>query len=321
MDKLNLLKLFITVVDRGSFASASSALGLSPSTVSKAIARLESDLKLYLFHRTTRQLTLTEAGTAYLETVRKLLAELEQCENQLVQSNDAPQGRLRINAPVSYGRRYLLPLLGEFHRQYPHITVDLSFDDAYVDMIEQGIDICIRSGSLDESSMIAKQLSPMDFITCASPDYLETLKNAPSISEDDYYDHPWIRFRFKQTGKLMPILVNQPEHALARSPGEDFIVDDGEAMAQLCAQGLGLTQMPHFLARDWLNSGELVPVTPFVRGKGFGVWMVYAQRQFQPAKIRAFLNFMSTQIEARGETQFKTWAEDLRIHSNDTSSN
>lgn len=313
MDKLNLLKLFISVVDRGSFAAASAALGLSPSTVSKAIARLESDLKLYLFHRTTRQLTLTEAGMAYLETVRKLVAELEQCENQLVQSNDTPQGRLRINAPVSYGRRYLIPLLGEFHRRYPQITVDLSLDDAYVDMIEQGVDVCIRSGSLDESSMIAKQLSPMDFITCASPDYLT---NAPPISEDNYDNHPWIRFRFKQTGRLMPVLVNQEEQALTRGPGEDFIVDDGEAMAQLCAQGLGLTQMPHFLARDWLKDGTIVAVTPYVRAKSFGVWMIYAQRQFQPAKIRAFLNFMTEQMEKNGETQFRTWSETLTIHSN-----
>jgi DNA-binding transcriptional LysR family regulator len=188
-------------------------------------------------------------------------------------------------------------------------------------MIEQGVDICIRSGSLDESSMIARQLSPMDFITCASPGYLDTLrassrsgtKSTPLITEDSYANHPWIRFRFKQTGKLMPILTNSTAQAITQGPGEDFVVDDGEAMALLCAQDLGLTQMPHFLARDWLRDGSLIPVSPYVRAKQFGVWMIYAQRQFQPAKIRVFLNYISEKLEAQGETQFRTWAESLTL--------
>jgi len=312
MDKLNLLRLFVTVVDRGSFAAAASALGLSPSTVSKAIARLEADLKLFLFHRTTRQLTLTEAGGAYLETVRKLLAELEQCENHLIRQNDQPSGLLKINAPMAYGRRYIVPRLGEFRQRYPGIEVDLSFDDAYVDMIEQGIDICFRSGSIEESTMIAKQLSPMDFITCASPNYIERHKG---ICEGSYNQHSWIRFRFKQTGKLMPILYPESYPNDAPDLPTSYIVDDGEAMAELCAQGLGVTQMPHFLARDWLQKGELIPVTPFVRAKDFGVWMIYAKRQFQPAKIRAFIDFFADQMEKQGESQFHTWAEKLTPYS------
>ena len=308
MDKLNLLRIFVTVVDRGSFAAAASALGLSPSTVSKAITRLESDLKLFLFHRTTRQLTLSEAGGAYLETVRKLLAELEQCENHLIRQNDQPSGLLRINVPLAYGRRYVAPRLGEFRKHYPNIDVDLSFDDAYVDMIEQGIDICFRSGSIENSGMIAKQLSPMDFITCASPDYID---QHPCITEDKYHEHTWIRFRFKQTGKLMPILYPASSRSDVFDISASYTVDDGEAMAELCSQGLGLTQMPHFLARNWLQKGDLLPVTPFVRAENFGVWMIYAKRQFQPAKIRAFINFFVEQMEEQGENQLQTWAEEL----------
>lgn len=310
MDKLNLLKLFLAVVDQGNFATAASALGLSPSTVSKAISRLETDLQLYLFHRTTRQLTLTEAGKAYVDTVRRVMNDLDLCEAMLGQSNDEPKGLLKVNLPVSYGRSYILPLIAGFHRQYPEITLDLSFNDAYVDMIEQGVDVCIRSGTLEPSGLIARQLSPIDFLICAAPTYLKAYNR---ITYNDFHQHPWIRFRYRQTGRLMPIMItsNGQQHDL--NPGTQFVVDDGEALADLCAQGLGLTQVPHFIARDWLQRQDIVTISPFYRPKGFGVWAIYAKRNFLPSKIRVFVNYLEESVRASGETTYSTWVEDLSI--------
>ncbi len=320
MDKLNLLKLFLVAAERGSFAAAASFLGLSPSTVSKAIARLEEDLQLHLFHRTTRTLTLTESGRAYQQTVRQLLSELDNCEEMLLRENGEPKGRLTINLPISYGRCYVMPLLAEFSKQYPEIELSLSFDDAYVDLVEQGIDVCVRSGTLEESTLIARQLSPIDMLTCASPTYL---RENGGISVEDYARHPWIRFRFRQTGRVMPIMVSKHPTQLVTTggiaytghtnldPGRQYIVDDGEALADLCAQGLGLTQLPHFVARDWLQSGKIVPIAPCLRPPGFGVWVIYAKRTFLPARIRAFVSFLEQAVRSRGETPLRTWAEEL----------
>ena len=307
MDKLNLLRLFLQTVDKGSFAATASSLGLSPSTVSKAISRLETDLQFFLFYRTTRQLTLTDAGRTYALTVKSLVSDLERCEQDLGLANSNPKGRLKINLPTSYGRCYVLPLISEFNRLYPDIQFDLSFDDAYVDMIERGIDISIRSGTMDDSSLIARQLSPMDFITCASPAYL---KQHPKIKVQDFAKHPWVRFKFRQTGRLMPILADLNDESLLLDPGQDFIVDDGEAMATLCAQGLGITQFPHFIARDWIRRGDLISIVAPFRHPDFAVWAIYAKRDFLPEKIRVFVDFLQQQLKKRGESTYQTWAEE-----------
>lgn len=315
MDKLNLLRILITVVDQGSFSGAATLLGLSPSTVSKAIARLEEHLQLFLFHRSTRRLTLTEAGMAYTQTVRKLIGELDSCEENISQLNDSPSGRLSLNLPISYGRRYVMPLLASFHQRYPDIELDISFDDAYVDMIDRGIDICIRSGTLEESRLVARQLSPIDFLICAAPAYLKQhpdfadLSNTPTAK---YQNADWIRFRFRQTGRLMPIMIMNQGCQQNLEPGRQFVVDDGEALAELCAQGLGLTQLPHFIARDWLQSKSIVPVAPMYRPPGFGVWVIYAKRDYQPAKVRAFVQFLEQAIRQQDEHPRYTWAEHVQ---------
>ncbi|MRI34902.1 LysR family transcriptional regulator [Endozoicomonas sp. OPT23] len=310
MDKLNLLRIFVSVVNHGSFARASVMLGMSPSTVSKAIGRLENSLNLLLFHRTTRQLTLTEHGQIYVATARQILGQLEQCEDELKSSNDAPKGCLRINMPVSYGRLYVLPLLGEFCERYPDITLNISFDDSYVDVIHQNVDIAIRSGTLAESSFVARQLSPIDYITCCSPDFFQ--KNLINRDRVSLKQQKWVCFRFRQSGRVLPVFFQEGDQDIQKfEPPSPLIVDDGEAMAELCAQGYGLSQLPHFIARDWLKSGKIIPITHFHRPDDHGVWMVYARRNFLPSRIRAFVNFLQDKIQSQGETPRSTWAEKL----------
>nr|WP_277922042.1 LysR family transcriptional regulator [Vibrio parahaemolyticus] len=172
MDKIRSLRFFIATLEGGSFAAAAKAHGTDPSTVSKAIHRLESDLGIQLFQRSTRQIRLTDAGRRYANTARFVLDELAACEDSLKSHNDALSGLLKINVPVSCGRLYIRPLLKEFCRRYPSITIDIHYDDAYVDIIEQGIDVSIRSGVVQDSQLIVRQLSPIDFIICGSQDYL-----------------------------------------------------------------------------------------------------------------------------------------------------
>lgn len=306
MDKLNLLKILMAVADQGSFANAAATLGLSPSAVSKAISRLESDLRLQLVYRTTRSTSLTEVGLKYLSKTRDIIDDLESYESSLQESTNTPKGLLKVNLPVSYGRQYILPLISEFKEFYPNIDIQLSFDDNYVDMIEQGIDVTVRSGTLEDSNFIAKQLSPMDFVVCGAPSYL---RGKRKITPDTYDQHPWVRFRYKQSGRLHPIVVKKGNQFVELDPGQQFIVDDGEALAELCAQGLGLSQLPHFIAKKWLEEKTIKVIGEHMRHPQAGVWIIYAKREYLPEKVRSFVSFVESKIQEMGEDARHTWAE------------
>lgn len=309
MDKLRLLSIFVNVVDSGSFADTAAKLGLSPSTVSKAVSRLESDLGIKLFHRTTRQLSLTVAGEAYTDTARHVLKQLEECEDRLKADISEPRGALRISLPVSYGRLYIMPLLQQFNERYPDIDLEISFSDEHVDMVEQRVDVCVRSGHMDDSRLVVRQVSPIDFLICGSLDYLE--RHGTPYSPEAFHQHRWIRFRFKQTGRLLPIMMPGETEELHFDPGRQIIVDDGEALAELCADGLGLTQLPHFIARKWVFAKRIKPIFSPYRSRRFGVYIIYIRRHYLPSNVRVFVDFLRSAIEQLGEKPFATWTSRL----------
>lgn len=312
MDKIRTLRFFISTLERGSFAAAAKKHGTDPSTVSKALHRLEQELGVQLFQRSTRQLNLTPAGHQYARTARLVIDELSACEEALQELNRSPSGQLKINLPVSYGRRYIQPLLKAFHQQYPDIELDIRFDDAYVDMIEHGIDVSIRSGSVQDRQLIARQLSPIDYLICASQDYLERYgaPNGPGA----FHHHSWIRFRFKQTGKLLGLRLSENDEAQVSEITQNIVVNDGESMAELCAQGLGLTQLPHFIARDWLESGHLIPLFSSYRPQDEGVYILYPRREHMPLRVKLFVDFIVDSIAAQGESPRHTWVKHLRFN-------
>lgn len=310
MDKLRLLEIFLATCQGGSFVAAAKISNTDPSTVSKAITRLEGQLKLTLFQRSTRQLSITTAGLRYADTVRKMLQDLNACEHELKHLNDAPMGTLRINSAVCYGHLYLLPLLQAFCQRYPAIKLELEINDLYVDIIDNDIDVALRTGYVRDSRLIARRLSPMDFLICASPQYLAT-KGTPRCAED-FHQHSWIGFRIKETQQLQPIFLpdNQGEYQpyeLTRS----HITDDGEAMASMCVSGLGFAQLPHFLAKQGLQSGNLVSLYPYYRPPqpDNGVFAIYAKRDYLPARVRVFMAFITAYLESAGESAHFTWAE------------
>lgn len=311
MDKLRTLEIFIATCDGGSFAAAAKLCNSDPSTVSKAISRLESQLGLTLFHRSTRQLRITYAGQCYARTVRKMMQDLSSCETELKYLNDAPRGTLRINSAVCYGHLYLRPLLKAFCRQYPEIKLKLEINDFHVDIIEGEIDIALRTGYIKDSRLVARRLSPMDFMICASPDYLRE-KGTPECQQD-FHQHAWIGFRIKESQQLQPIFLpdangDYQPYELERS----HITDDGEAMAHMCADSLGFAQLPHFLAKQGLDSGELVSLYPAFRPPqpDSGVFAIYPKRDYLPARVRVFIEFMTTALEQMGESSNHTWAAD-----------
>ena len=309
MDKLRSLEIFLATCDSGSFSAAAKNCGSDPSTVSKAISRLEAQLGLTLFQRSTRQLNITVAGKQYADTVRKMMQDLSTCEEELKQSNDEPSGTLRISAAVCYGHLYLRPLLREFCERYPAIKLELEINDLHVDIIDRNIDIALRTGFVKDSRLVARKLSPMDFLVCASPDYLQA-NGTPRIASD-FTEHSWIGFRIKETQQLQPIFL--PDESGQYIPFEltrQHITDDGEAMAYLCSDGLGFAQLPHFLAEKGVKDGSLVSLFPYFRPPqpDNGVFAIYPKREFLPAKVRVFIDFMIEHLKAKGEDVNSTWA-------------
>ena len=310
MDKLRSLEIFLATCDGGSFAAAAKLCNSDPSTVSKAIGRLEAQLGLTLFQRSTRQLSITTAGRHYARTVRKTIQDLCACEAELKCLNDSPSGTLRISAAVCYGHLYVRPLLSAFCQQYPGIKLELEINDLHVDIIEHDIDIALRTGYVKDSRLVARRLSPMDFLTCASPQYLDT-HGTPTCLED-FQQHKWIGFRIKETQQLQPIFL--PDASGEYIPYElerNHITDDGEAMAYMCMDGLGFAQLPHFLAKQGLDSGALVSLYPYFRPPqpDNGVFAIYPKRDYLPAKVRVFIEFMTESLLTIDESSNYTWAE------------
>ncbi len=311
MDKLRSLEIFLATCDGGSFAAAARTCNTDPSTVSKAIARLEAQLGLTLFQRSTRQLRITTPGKRYADTVRKMMQDLSTCEDELKHLNDSPGGTLRISSAACYGHLYLRPLLQAFCQRYPAIKLELEINDLHVDIIENDIDIALRTGYVKDSRLVARRLSPMDFLTCVSPQYLQA-HGTPRCAED-FHQHSWIGFRIKETQQLQPVFL--PDGRGEYQPCElarSHITDDGEAMAYMCSDGLGFAQLPHFLAKQGLNSGALVSLYPYFRPPqpDNGVFAIYAKRDYLPAKVRVFIEFITSALEVMGESSNHTWAED-----------
>lgn len=310
MDKLRLIELFVATCDESSFAGAARRCHTDPSTVSKAISRLESQLACQLFQRSTRRLRITPAGQRYADTVRPLLQQLNACEHELQHLNDAPAGTLRITSAVCYAHLYLQPLLKAFCQRYPAIQLQLEVNDLHQDLIDHDIDIALRTGYVKDSRLVARRLSPMDFLICASPQYLAA-RGTPTTAED-FLQHSWIGFRIKQTQQLQPVFLpdKQGQYQLY-SLVRHHITDDGETMAALCADGLGIAQLPHFLARQGLQTGALVSLFPYYRPPqpDNGVFAIYPKRDYLPARVRVFIDFISAQLEALGEGSHYTWAE------------
>lgn len=288
MDSFSGLESFVRAADLLSFAEAGRALGISASAVGKNVARLEQQLGLRLFHRTTRQVRLTQEGALFHERCRRILDELHDARAAMQAAAQVPRGRLRVSLPT-IGYRFLLPVLPEFQARYPEVELDLDFNDHLVDVIEAGLDVVIRSGELADSRLVARRLGPFRFVLAASPAYL-TKRGVP-LTPADLAGHSSLRYRFLNSGKLEEwTLPGLPAMPIA------LVCNNMEAMLGAAVSGLGLAYMPDFLARDALARGELQQVLAQQlthSGQFSALWP--SSRQLSP-KVRAFVDFASQRL-------------------------
>lgn len=288
MDSFSGLESFVRAADLLSFAEAGRALGISASAVGKNVARLEQQLGLRLFQRTTRQVRLTQEGALFHERCRRILDELHDARAAMQAAAEAPRGRLRISLPT-IGYRFLLPVLPEFQARYPEVELDLDFNDHLVDVVEAGLDVVIRSGDLADSRLVARRLGPFRFILAASPAYLAA-RGVPRTPAD-LARHTSLRYRFLSSGKLEEwVLPGLPAMPIA------LVCNNMEAMLGAAVAGMGLAYMPDFLARDALTRGELQQVLAEQlthSGQFSALWP--SSRQLSP-KVRAFVDFASARL-------------------------
>lgn len=281
------LRLFVRIASTHNISLAGKELGLSPAVSSSHINKLEDGLGIRLLHRTTRKVSLTEEGQAFLPHVQDVLDSIETAQASLGVGSVSPQGKLRVAASASFGRMHLLPALNGFLKRYPELMVDLHLSDSVVDMVEGGFDIAIRDAKLNDSTLIARKLSPVTRMLCASPSYL-TEYGEPQ-SPDDLLNHNCINLIGIDTWVL-----NTPTGPKSIKTKNRLRTDNGEAARDAATQGLGITLCSSWCCYQQLERGELVQILkdyPLVSETA--IWAVYPSSRLLAPKVRLFIDYLS----------------------------
>ncbi len=284
------MEVFARVVERGGFSAAARELRMTPSAVSKLLARLENRLGARLVNRTTRKLQLTPEGTVFYERAVRILADMEEAERSAA-SAEQPVGRIRINTSASYGTHVLAPILPEFLWRYPRVTIDIVQTDTVVDLLAERADIAIRAGPLANSSLVARKLGETRLIVVASPAYLERAGGIDPVDDLEKLNRlgfGYVRaaedWRFEQGGKIIAVPIRSRLQA-----------SDGEALRQLAIAGAGLARLAEFTVRADLAAGRLVPVLPeqaVAEMEAFHAVYV-GQGGPLPARMRVLLDYLA----------------------------
>ncbi|EON12701.1 transcriptional regulator [Pandoraea sp. SD6-2] len=288
------MEVFVRVVAHGGFSAAARALHMTPSAVSKLIARLESRLGARLFNRSTRRLQLTPEGTSFHERALRVLADIEAAEREAA-AGAVPRGLLRVNSSVPIGSLYLLPVIPAFLAQYPEIRLDLTLTDTVVDLLEQRADVAVRAGPLRDSRLVARKLGESRLHVVASPEYLA--RNGPLRSPADLIHHNVMAFNFDRQVQGWPFLDGAGGITHYPQIG-NMAVSDGDTMRKLAIEGLGLARHSRYHIDADLRAGRLVTVLEdYNPGDLEPVHAVYVgQGGHLPARVRAFLDFLVANV-------------------------
>lgn len=291
MEDLSAIVAFVRVVEAHSFAAAAPRLGMSASGVSRAVARLETQLGVRLLARTTRALRVTEEGQAFYARCRRILTDLDEATESVGAARETPKGRLRVAATMSIGRAALLPFLPEFHARYPDIRLELSMGDRPVDMIEEGIDCAIRIGELSDSSLVARRLGKLRLVTCASPGYLHE-RGKPTRLEH-LREHACIGYVKPVRGVLPWEFDGADGERVSLDVAPMLSLNDAESVIQAAVMGLGVIQTGDWVAAPYLARGELVPLFEDMVAGGPSLWIVYPQRRHLSARVQVFIDWIT----------------------------
>ena len=303
MDRLRAFEMFATVVAKGGFTRAAEALDTSPANVTRYINELEAHLGARLLNRTSRRLSLTEGGEALYERCRSILDDVAEAEAVASSSSVQPRGRLRINAPLSFGVRHLAPLWPAFLARYPEVELDIALIDRVVDLVEEGYDLAIRISRAGSASHVGRKLATSRNIACASPAYIAA-HGAP-VTPGDLKDHACIGYAYAATADEWRFADTEGRaHAVKVEPRVH--TNNGDTARAMALAGQGITWQPTFLIGDDLRAGRLVRLMPGYDMADIDILAVYPSRRHLSAKVRAMIDFLAEAF--RGEP---SWDRDL----------
>ncbi len=290
-DRLTGLIAFARAGSLGSYTAAARSLSISPSAVSKSIQRLERQLGVSLFARTTRSLTLTAEGRDLHERALRLLQDAEDIEQAAKAASSDPAGPLRIAASLPIGLHVIAPALAQFRKHHPKVTVDLRLSDHMVDLITDGIDLAVRIGDLPDSSLLSRRLAPHRLCCYASPSYLEE-RGAPS-HPDKLHEHETVSLRYQSTGQMFRWAFRIGDKEIEIAPRSGIVVDASEAVLATIAAGAGIGMATSFMAHAWVRRGALVPVLSQYAVERNNITAVWPQSRRSNPAVRAFLETLT----------------------------
>lgn len=293
MSRWDGLDEFVAVAECGSFSRAAERLRLSSSHVSRQVALLEERLQARLLYRTTRRVSLTEAGQTFLARCQRLVEERDEAFLTIGDLHSAPTGLLRMTAAVAYGERFIVPLVNDFMAQHPALKVEIELTNRTLDMVHEGFDLAIRLGRLNESSLVATRLAPRAMYLCAAPAYLERYGRPHTLSE--LAGHNCL------VGTGDTWLFRQDEREVQFRPSGNWRCNSGQAVLDAALRGFGLCQLPDYYVLDPLRRGELVSLLEANQPPGAAVWAVYPQRRYSLPKVRLLLDALKLGLAARPE--------------------
>ncbi len=279
---------FVAVAESESFTAAAKQLGISTAQVSRQVSALEARLATRLFYRTTRKVSMTEIGHLYYQHCRQVLDGLEEADRAVTNLQSTPRGLLKVTAPVTYGERTIAPLVNDFILQYPELEVQLKLSNQKLDLVDEGFDLAIRLGKLEDSSMMAKKLGFRKQYVCASLAYIAQFGQPHSLSELE--KHNCLQgtldyWRFQERGKPVSIRVKGTLRC-----------NSGEALTDAVLKGLGIAQLPDYYVQQYIDEGKLVSLLDHSREPDDGIWALYPHNRHLSPKVRMLVDFLGEEL-------------------------
>ncbi|SEI63344.1 DNA-binding transcriptional regulator, LysR family [Allopseudospirillum japonicum] len=279
---------FVAVVESGSFTQAAQRIGISTAQVSRLIAQLEQRLATKLLYRSTRKVSVTEAGTLYYQHCRQVLDALEAAERKLTYLQTTPRGKLRITMPITYGEKVVAPLLNDFMCDYPELKIQVQLSNQKLDLVKEGFDLAVRIGKLEDSNMMAKRLATRRLFLCASPSYIQTYGMPQALSELNRHNcllGTLDFWRFKKDGKEYNLRVQG-----------SLRYNSGHALVDAALKGLGLVQLPDFYVQSSLHCKDLIEVLPEFQPEDEDIWALYPHDLHLSPKVRRLVDFLKEKL-------------------------
>lgn len=290
MDRLQSMAVFAKAVELGSFSAAGNALEMSSQLVGKHVQMLEQHLGVRLLNRTTRRQHLTDIGREFYDRAKAILADVEAAEGLAAETRATPRGRLRINAPVTFGIHALSPVLPTYLSAHPEVTLEMSMSNRRVDAIDEGYDLVIRIGELTDSGLIARPLAPYRLILCAAPSYLAA--RGPIEKPQDLSHQECLGFLHPELSKRWTLIG--PEGSVTVPVSGRLMVDSGEALMAAAVSGMGVLLQPSEIVEPYIASGKLVTLLPDYRAPTRPMHILYAPDRRMTPKLRSFIEFVMT---------------------------